>query len=306
MSDHRTPLDAEIRERIARQGPMPVADFMALCLYDLAHGYYNRRDVIGAAGDFVTAPEISQMFGELIGLWAAMAWQAIGAPTPVQLIELGPGRGTLMADALRAMRTAPEFRKAARVHLVETSSEMQLRQRETLGDVEDMTLRWHAALDEVPQGPAIIIANEFFDALPVRQVERCPSGWHERAVAVNAGGELALTVMPEPLDGIEAALPAAVESCARRRYLRMARRRVRRAGRPARGRGRRGAHHRLWSCEKRRRRHVPGRAPASLRKPVGASRVDGPYRARGFRGAGARGGGRGCARTRTVATGDVA
>ena len=118
------------------------------------HGYYNRRDPIGAAGDFVTAPEISQMFGELIGLWAAAAWQTIGAPSPVLLIELGPGRGTMMADALRAVRTVPEFRRAVRVHLVENSADMQLRQRETLGAVEDVMLRWHASIDNVPEGPS--------------------------------------------------------------------------------------------------------------------------------------------------------
>jgi NADH dehydrogenase [ubiquinone] 1 alpha subcomplex assembly factor 7 len=109
-ADEVAPLEADIRRRIARDGAMPVAEFMASCLYDPQHGYYNRRAPFGAAGDFVTAPEISQMFGELIGLWSAAAWRSMGEPDPVALIELGPGRGTMMADALRAVRTVPAFR----------------------------------------------------------------------------------------------------------------------------------------------------------------------------------------------------
>ncbi len=214
MSEDRTPLDAEIRRRIALTGPIPVADFMALCLYDPHYGYYNQREPFGAAGDFVTAPEISQMFGELIGLWAATVWQSMGAPDPVQLIELGPGRGTMMSDALRALRAAPEFRKAVRVHLIETSPVLQACQRETLSAVEGVPLRWHGTLGEVPDGPAIILANEFFDALPFRQAERCSDGWHERAVTINAGGELALTIAAEPLADLEVNLPPAVRRAA--------------------------------------------------------------------------------------------
>src|SRR5215468_2668845 len=120
MSQHRTPLDAEIRQRIAHTGPIPLDEFMGLCLYDPQHGYYHHRVPFGAAGDFITAPEISQMFGELVGLWAAEVWRSIGKPDPVALIELGPGRGTMMADALRAARAAPDFRSAVRVHLIET------------------------------------------------------------------------------------------------------------------------------------------------------------------------------------------
>jgi NADH dehydrogenase [ubiquinone] 1 alpha subcomplex assembly factor 7 len=210
MSDDPTPLDVKIRDRIARDGPMPVAEFMTLCLYDPEHGYYNRRAPFGAAGDFITAPEISQMFGELIGLWAAAAWRSIGTPDPVLLIELGPGRGTMMADALRAVRTVPEFRKAVRVHLIEKSPDLQLRQRQTLSGVDDVMLRWHATLDEVPAGPAIFLANEFFDALPIHQAERRATGWHERAIAINAGGELALTALAQPLAGFEAKVPASI------------------------------------------------------------------------------------------------
>jgi SAM-dependent MidA family methyltransferase len=189
---------------------MPVAEFMAACLYDPRHGYYNCRAPFGAAGDFVTAPEISQMFGELIGLWAAAAWRSMGQPDPVALIELGPGRGSMMADALRAARTVPAFRKAVRVHLIETSPDLAMRQRRTLAGIADVMLRWHDTIDEVPERPAIILANEFFDALPVHQAERRPTGWHERVVAINAGGELALTAASAPLAGFEARLPPAV------------------------------------------------------------------------------------------------
>ena len=210
MSAERTPLDAVIRARIAREGPMPVASFMALCLYDPDHGYYLRGDPLGAAGDFVTAPEVSQMFGEMIGLWAAEVWQEIGAPAVLQLVEIGPGRGTMMLDAIRAARAAPEFRRALRVHLIEVSPVLRQRQAQTLRDVGDVPVRWHATLAELPPGPVIILANEFFDALPVHQAERRPTGWHERRITVNAGDELAFTLAAEPIAGFERGLPPAV------------------------------------------------------------------------------------------------
>jgi NADH dehydrogenase [ubiquinone] 1 alpha subcomplex assembly factor 7 len=206
-TDDPTPLEKEIRARIAKTGPIPVAEFMALCLYDPQHGYYNRRAPFGAAGDFITAPEISQMFGELIGLWAADVWQSMGAPDEVALIELGPGRGTMMKDALRAARAAPAFRKAVRAHLIETSPDLQSAQRRTLSGVDDVPLRWHGSIDEVPAVPSIIVANEFFDALPIRQAERRPTGWHERMVALDPGGMLMLTIAREALPDIEPKLP---------------------------------------------------------------------------------------------------
>jgi NADH dehydrogenase [ubiquinone] 1 alpha subcomplex assembly factor 7 len=202
-----TPLEIEVRARIAGTGPIPVAEFMALCLYDPRHGYYNRRTPFGTAGDFITAPEISQMFGELIGLWAADVWQSMGRPDELALIELGPGRGTMMKDALRAARAAPEFRKAVRAHLIETSPDLQSAQRRTLSVVDDVALQWHASIDEVPAVPSIIVANEFFDVLPIRQAERRLTGWHERMVAVDANGALMLTVAREPLPDLEPKLP---------------------------------------------------------------------------------------------------
>ena len=210
MAERRTPLDAEIRARIARAGPMPMDEFMALCLYDPQHGYYSRRSPFGAAGDFITAPEISQMFGELVGLWAVEVWQVMGTPDPVALIECGPGRGTMMKDVLRAARAMPDFLKAAHVHLVETSPGLRSRQRETLSAAGDVALHWHAGIDEVPAIPSIIVANEFFDALPVRQAERRPTGWHERMVTVDAGGRLMLTAGCNPLSEPGLMIPPAV------------------------------------------------------------------------------------------------
>src|ERR1700760_1054979 len=129
-------LEAEIRRLIALAGPMPVAHYMTLCLTHPQHGYYMTRDPFGARGDFTTAPEISQMFGELIGLWAATVWRMMGSPASLHLVELGPGRGTLMADALRAAQIVPGFRKSLALHFVEISPALQRRQRDTLGGLD--------------------------------------------------------------------------------------------------------------------------------------------------------------------------
>ncbi|KAA2242364.1 class I SAM-dependent methyltransferase [Salinarimonas soli] len=174
---------------------MPVERYMALCLAHPVHGYYVTRDPLGAAGDFTTAPEISQMFGELVGLWAAGVWSDMGAPATVRLVELGPGRGTLMRDALRAARVLPAFLAAVRVHLVETSPALRARQGEALAGVE---VAWHERLEEVPEGPAIVVANEFFDALPVRQFVRAGGAWRERLVGLTDDGALAFGLAPEP------------------------------------------------------------------------------------------------------------
>jgi len=180
-----TPLAREITARITRNGPMPVQEFMRLCLEHPEHGYYRTQPAIGAAGDFVTAPEISQVFGELIGLWAAGIWAAIGRPSPVMLVEFGPGRGTLMADALRAIaKVAPEFRRALGVHLVDINTALRPQQEAAL---QHAAPRWHNTITTLPDGPLIVIANEFFDALPVRQIVRTESGWRERCVAVDNG-----------------------------------------------------------------------------------------------------------------------
>ncbi len=146
--------------------------------------YYAQRPAFGAGGDFTTAPEISQAFGECLGLWSAVTWQAMGAPDPVRLVELGPGRGTLMADALRAVgQTVPAFRAALRVHLVEASPALRETQARALPDAG---AAWHDSLADVPPGPALILGNEFLDALPIRQFVRRGDAWLERWVAGGA------------------------------------------------------------------------------------------------------------------------
>ena len=192
-----SPLDAEIAQRIAAQGSVSVAEYMALCL---AH-YYGTRDPLGRSGDFTTAPEVSQMFGELIGLWMAAVWQQMRAPSPVPIVELGPGRGTLMADALRATKIVPGFREAISLHLVEISAVLQAKQRETLRD-SGVSIAWHDRLDDVPDGPAIIVANEFFDTQPAHQAVKRADGWHERRIDI-AEGRFVFAEAPETLPHFE-------------------------------------------------------------------------------------------------------
>ncbi|HUF88036.1 MAG TPA: SAM-dependent methyltransferase [Thermohalobaculum sp.] len=183
-----------IRARIRAAGPMSVADYMALCLTHPEHGYYATRDPLGARGDFITAPEISQMFGELVGLWLAQAWIEAGTPAPFRLVELGPGRGTAMADALRASRAAPGFAEAADLWLVEVSGPLRAEQAKRLPGP-----RWAARLEEVPEGPLLLFANEFLDALPVRQYLATPEGWREKRVGLE--GDRLAWGLTAPLPG---------------------------------------------------------------------------------------------------------
>jgi NADH dehydrogenase [ubiquinone] 1 alpha subcomplex assembly factor 7 len=203
-----TPLEAEIRRRIEFAGPMPVRQFMSLCLTHPRHGYYMTRDPIGRAGDFITAPEVSQVFGELLGLWAAAVWQLMGSPENVRLVELGPGRGTMMLDAMRAANVVPAFREALVLHLVEASPVLRQRQEETLQGL-GVPMLWHDSFDEVPPGPLIVLANEFFDALPVYQAVRQLNGWYERVVHIDQG-ELAFTIADEPMPLFDQLLPQSV------------------------------------------------------------------------------------------------
>ena len=184
-----TPLERIIRERIAETGGITVAEYMALCLGHPEHGYYMSRQPFGREGDFITAPEASQIFGELVGVWVAAGWQAMGAPERIALVELGPGRGTLMRDVLRAARVMPGLADAVRVHLVETSPALRRVQEETLAGC-GAEVSWHADLADVPRGPAIVVANEFFDALPVHHYERLADGWRERLVVTDGEGGL--------------------------------------------------------------------------------------------------------------------
>ena len=185
-----------IARRIRVAGPLTVAEFMTEAMQHPRLGYYATRDPLGAAGDFITAPEVSQVFGELIGLWCADVWTQMGRPDPVLLVELGPGRGTLMADALRALAVAPDFRGPLRVHLVETSPALRALQARTLATA---TPTWHEHLDAVPAGPLLLVANEFLDALPIRQFERHGGGWHERRVGLAPDtSALAFALDPAP------------------------------------------------------------------------------------------------------------
>jgi NADH dehydrogenase [ubiquinone] 1 alpha subcomplex assembly factor 7 len=198
-----TPLGREIAGMIAEDGPMSVERFMTLAAMHPEHGYYRSRLPIGACGDFVTAPEIHQMFGELIGLWAAEVWRAMGEPGEVHLVELGPGRGTLMADLLRAVRVTPDFRQALDVHLVEMSEPLTAEQRRTLAAAE-VPVDWHETIESLPGGPTIILANEFFDALPVRHYVRAQAGWCERLVGLDGDGALCFGLAPTPQTGFAA------------------------------------------------------------------------------------------------------
>jgi NADH dehydrogenase [ubiquinone] 1 alpha subcomplex assembly factor 7 len=197
--------EREIRAIIEAEGPMPVSRYMALCLSDPRHGYYTTRDPIGAAGDFTTAPEISQMFGELIGLWCAEVWRAMGEPKQIHLAELGPGRGTLMKDLLRAVKILPGFLAACEVHLVETSPVLAERQKKALAD-SGKKVSWHANTNVLPSGPLIVVANEFVDALPIDQFVKTKEGWRERRIGI-VDGKLAFGIHPAVVPGIDESLP---------------------------------------------------------------------------------------------------
>jgi len=202
----RTPLALELAERIATHGPISVAAYMEACLNDRQHGYYRSRAAIGREGDFITAPEISQTFGELIGLWCAIVWQQMGISARINLVEIGPGRGTLMRDAMRAARIVPGFHKALHLHLIDSNTSLVAEQRATLGEsAEDA--RWHADLAQalMPGGaiedhPMILVANEFLDTLPVEQIVYRDGGWHARCVGLDANGDLAFVVGEETID----------------------------------------------------------------------------------------------------------
>lgn len=182
-----TPLQRLIRDEIAARGPMPLGRYMALCLGHPDHGYYMRKVPFGQAGDFTTAPEISQVFGELIGLWAADLWLRAGRPARVHLVELGPGRGTLMADAWRATARVPGFHAAADIHFVEMSPVLRAEQAARLPHA-----RWHADWASLPaDAPLLIVANEFIDALPIERLVLTDAGWAWQAVDARADGTLA-------------------------------------------------------------------------------------------------------------------
>jgi NADH dehydrogenase [ubiquinone] 1 alpha subcomplex assembly factor 7 len=207
-----TALAARLADRIRAAGPIGVDAFMAAALGDPAAGYYTTRDPLGAGGDFTTAPEISQIFGEVIGFWCAHLWQAMGGPDPLLLVELGPGRGTLMADLLRALAVLPGCRASVQVHLVETSPALRAAQQATLERRHPgLDIAWHDSIETVPSGPMLLVANEFFDALPIRQWVKRGAGWTERRVGLDAEGGFAFvehqtTETIEAPDGADGAI----------------------------------------------------------------------------------------------------
>jgi NADH dehydrogenase [ubiquinone] 1 alpha subcomplex assembly factor 7 len=183
-----TALETRLAASIAMTGPIGVDAFMAQALYDPKDGYYIAQKPIGVAGDFTTSPEISQIFGELIGLWLAQSWLDLGSPTPFNLIELGPGQGTLMADILRVGAKVEGFIEAATLHLIESNEHLRRVQKAKLAAFRPS---WHSHLSDVPDGPSLIIGNEFLDCMPIRQFVRASDGWREKQVGVNSDGRLA-------------------------------------------------------------------------------------------------------------------
>ena len=187
-----TPLGRKIIDLIELNGPLSVADYFHLCLADPEHGYYQVEEPFGESGDFTTAPEISQLFGELIGIFFVQAWQAMNRPANLQCVELGPGRGTLMADIQRVMiALAPDLAGSASFHLVESSERLRAQQTQTLAGC-GMQNFWHDDLATIPTGPTLLVANEFFDALPIRQFVKTPEGFRERVVTIDDHRQLAL------------------------------------------------------------------------------------------------------------------
>lgn len=196
-----TPLGERIARLIAASGPISVADYMATCLFDPQHGYYTTREPFGRGGDFITAPEVSQMFGELVAIWLAEAWQAAGGPLPATFAEIGPGRGTLMKDMVRTIRrVAPGLAEGATFALVEASPRLADLQRRTL-EVAGPAFSWHATVDTLPEQPLLVVGNEIFDALPFRQFVRTRDGWRERVIDLDGASRFRFaagdTVLPE-------------------------------------------------------------------------------------------------------------
>ncbi len=212
-----TPLKKRLIAQIRQSGPISISGFMAQCLLDPTHGYYPTRDPLGIDGDFITAPEISQMFGEVVGLWVINAWRALGAPKLVHLVEYGPGRGVMMSDILKATRLDPNCHAALHVHLIETSAALEGKQAAILSDY-DVPIDWVGGLQDIPCGPTIILGNEYLDCLPIRQFivrDRFAgkAGLHERMVDIHPDNpqKLIYTVRETPIAAADmAALPDAL------------------------------------------------------------------------------------------------
>jgi NADH dehydrogenase [ubiquinone] 1 alpha subcomplex assembly factor 7 len=203
-----------IRAHIKTHGFMRVDEYMQLCLLHPEHGYYTNRTVFGADGNFTTAPEISQLFGEMLGIWAVLQWQYLGTPSQIHVIEMGPGRGTLMRDFIRATAHVAPFAKAMQIHMIEASPQLQNKQRQTLKHTHH-AITWHDTWDTIPfDQPVIILANEFFDAMPIRQYIVRDGAWRERVIALMddalAWGDTdivePITLLPDPASCAEGAI----------------------------------------------------------------------------------------------------
>ncbi len=192
------PLESIIRELITYNGSLSVAAYWSLCLSHPQHGYYMNRDPLGVQGDFTTAPEISQLFGEMIGIWIAEQWQGMGSPEAFYLVECGPGRGTLMADILCVAKIIPDFLKAMQIHLIEMSPSLRAKQGEIL---KGHQLVWHDDLSTLPNNaPTIFIGNEFLDALPIHQYVFQDGQWFERMVGLDVYKNLSWGLFPSGMD----------------------------------------------------------------------------------------------------------
>ncbi len=195
-----TPLEERLALAIKAGGPISVGDFVEDALVHPQHGFYTSQEAIGSGGAFTTAPEISQVFGELIGAWMVDGWQAIGEPARTTLIELGPGRGVLMADILRVAAKRPAFLKSLSVRLYEQSARLRLEQSRRLADAPD--LDWLLDLDDAPDAPLLAVGNEFLDCLPLHQFQKTPDGWRERLIGLDEDGRLAFTLGAREADGV--------------------------------------------------------------------------------------------------------
>lgn len=189
-----TPLELKIRDLVNVNGPISVADYFALCLADPEHGYYKTKEPFGHEGDFITAPEISQLFGEMLGIYLVQSWQKHMPKGPIRLVEIGPGRGTLMADALRVISQAQKtYLNQLTIHMVETSPRLREKQADTLSVYKDK-ITWHDTFEDVPDGFTLLVANELFDAIPIRQFVKTDKGFRERMVTIDADDQLNFTV----------------------------------------------------------------------------------------------------------------
>lgn len=193
-----TPLACRLKRQIQLAGPITVADYMAACLFDPDYGYYTTRQPFGSDGDFITAPEISQIFGELVAIWVIHLWMERGEPAPFCLAEIGPGRGTLMSDMLRIFRSLrPDMLQAASIHMIEASPKLATVQKDRLAGEP---IRWAGEISQLPEQPLILVGNELFDAIPARQYVRTGSAWHERMVGLDQEGNLCFLAGPGSLD----------------------------------------------------------------------------------------------------------